>query len=169
MIAFIEEHREVHGVEPICRVLPIAPSTFYAHAAIARDPAWASDRSKQDATDRKKIKEAFDGSGKRYGARKIWYDLRRDGYDIARCTVERLMKAMEIQGVVRGQRPITTNPDTSQPCPDDKVNRDFTASMPNQLWVSDFTMSRVGRVWSMSLSSSMSLLVASSDGVSQHP
>jgi len=169
MIAFIEEHREVHGVEPICRVLPIAPSTFYAHAAIARDPALASDRSKQDATDRKKIKEAFDGSGKRYGARKIWHDLRRDGYDIARCTVERLMKAMEIQGVVRGQRPITTNPDTSQPCPDDKVNRDFTASMPNQLWVSDFTMSRVGRVWSMSLSSSMSLLVASSDGVSQHP
>ena len=115
-------------------MLPIAPSTFYAHAAIARDPHLASDRSKQDAIDRKKIKEAFDGSGKRYGARKIWHDLRRDGHDIARCTVERLMKAMEIQGVVRGQRPITTNPDTSQPCPDDKVNRDFTASMPNQLW-----------------------------------
>ena len=69
----------------------------------------------------------------------IWHDLRRDGHDIARCTVERLMKAMGIQGVVRGQNPITTNPDTSQPCPDDKVNREFTADMPNQLWVSDFT------------------------------
>ena len=70
MIGFIEEHREVHGVEPICRVLPIAPSTFYAHAAIARDPDLASDRAKQDAIDRKKIKDAFDDSSKRYGARK---------------------------------------------------------------------------------------------------
>jgi len=139
MIAFIENHRMVHGVEPICRVLPIAPSTFYARAATARDPDLASDRSKQDAIGREKIKEAFDDSGKRYGARKIWHELRRNNHDIARCTVERLMKAMGIQGVVRGQKPITTNPDTSQPCPDDKVNRDFTASMPNQLWVSDFT------------------------------
>ena len=139
MISFIEDHKVVHGVEPICRVLPIAPSTYYARSAVARDADLASDRAKQDAIDRKKIKDAFDGSGRRYGARKIWHDLRRDGHDIARCTVERLMKVMEIQGVVRGQKPITTNPDTSQPCPDDKVNRDFTASMPNQLWVSDFT------------------------------
>jgi len=139
MISFIEEYRVAHRVEPICRVLSIAPSTFYAHARIARDPDLASDRAKQDAIDRKKIKDAFDGSGKRYGARKIWHDLRREGHDIARCTVERLMKEMGIQGVVRGQKPITTNPDTSQPCPDDKVHRDFTASMPNQLWVSDFT------------------------------
>ena len=77
MISFIEEYRVAHGVEPICRVLPIAPSTFYAHATIARDPDLASDRAKQDAIDRKKIKDAFDGSGKRYGARKIWHDLRR--------------------------------------------------------------------------------------------
>ena len=139
MIAFIEDHKVAHGVEPICRVLPIAPSTFYAHAAIANDPDLASHRAKRDIIDAEKIKEAFDGSGKRYGARKIWHDLRRDGHDIARCTVERLMKVMGIQGIVRGQKPITTNPDTSQPCPDDKVNRDFTADMPNQLWVSDFT------------------------------
>ena len=139
MTAFIEDHKLAHGVEPICRVLPIAPSTFYAHSAIARNPDLASDRAKRDIVDAEKIKEAFDGSGKRYGARKIWHDLRRDGHDIARCTVERLMKGMGIQGVVRGQKPITTNPDTSRPCPDDKVNRDFTASMPNQLWVSDFT------------------------------
>ena len=117
----------------------IAPSTFYAHAAIARDPGLASDRAKQDIIDAEKIKDAFDGSDKRYGARKIWHDLRREGHDIARCTVERLMKVVGIQGVVRSQKPITTNPDTSQPCPDDKVNRDFTASTPNQLWASDFT------------------------------
>ncbi len=139
MIAFIKEHRAVHGVEPICRGLPIGPSTFHAHAAIARDPDLASGRAKQDAIDQEKIKEAFDGSGKRYGARKIWHELRRNNHDIARCTVERLVKSMGIQGVVRGQKPITTNPDTSLPCPDDKVNRNFTASMPNQLWVSDFT------------------------------
>ena len=121
MIAFIEDHKVAHGVEPICRVLPIILSTFHAHAAIARDPDPASDRARQDVLDRKKIKDAFDDSGKRYGARKIWHELRRNNHDIARCTVERLMKAMGIKGVVRGQKPITTNPDTSRPCPDDKV------------------------------------------------
>ena len=139
MIAFIEDHKVAHGVEPICRVLPIAPSTFYAHAAVARDADLASDRAKKDALVKAKIKEAFNNSGKRYGARKIWHELRRNKYDIARCTVERLMKAMGIQGVVRVQKPITTNPDTSQPCPEDKVQRQFTAVTPNQLWVSDFT------------------------------
>ena len=139
MIAFIEDHRNVFGVGPICRFLGIAPSTYYAHKAIERDPDLASARAKQDLIDREKIGKAFDGSGKRYGARKIWHDLRRDGHYIARCTVERLLKVMGIQGVVRGQKPITTNPDTSQSCPEDKVNRDFTASTPNRLWVSDFT------------------------------
>ena len=75
----------------------------------------------------------------RYGARKVWHELRREGHDIARCTVERLMKVMGLQGVVRGRAVITTNPDTAQPCPGDKVNRAFVAAMPNQLWVSDFT------------------------------
>ena len=121
MIAFIEDHKVAHGVEPICRVLPVTLSTFHAHAAIARDPDPASDRARQDVLDRKKIKDAFDDSGKRYGARKIWHELRRNNHDIARCTVERLMKAMGIKGVVRGQKPITTNPDRSRPCPDDKV------------------------------------------------
>lgn len=85
------------------------------------------------------IKQVFDGSRGRYGARKVWHQLRREGRDIARCTVERLMQIMGIQGVVRGKKVITTNPDTAQPCPDDKVNRAFVADMPNQLWVSDFT------------------------------
>ena len=91
MITFIEDHKVAHGVEPICRVLPIAPSTFYAHAAIARNPDLASDRAKQDIIDQANIQKSFDGSGKRYGARKIWHELRRNNHDIARCTVERLM------------------------------------------------------------------------------
>lgn len=139
MTAFIEEHRGVFGVGPICRVLPIAPSTFYAHAAVARDPDRSSSRAKQDKADSREIRRVFDASGGRYGARKIWHALRREGHDIARCTVERLMKAMGIQGGVRGKKIITTNPDTSQPCPEDRVNRAFVAERPNQLWVSDFT------------------------------
>lgn len=134
MTAFIEEHRGVFGVGPICRVLPIAPSTFYAHAAVARDPDRSSSRAKQDKADSREIRRVFDASGGRYGARKIWHALRREGHDIARCTVERLMKAMGIQGVVRGKKVITTNPDTSQPCPEDRVNRAFVAERPNQLW-----------------------------------
>ena len=136
---FIEEHRDVFGVGPICRVLPIAPSTFYARAAIVRDPGLASSRAKQDKEDSPEVKRIFDASGKRYGARKVWHALRREGRDIARCTVERLMKAMRLQGVVRGKKVVTTNPDTSQPCPEDRVNREFVAQRPNQLWVSDFT------------------------------
>jgi transposase InsO family protein len=138
MIAFIEKHREDFGVEPICRVLQIAPATFHRHAATARNPELASDRVRQDAVDIEKIKVAHGKSRGRYGARKIWHQLRRDGHDIARCTVERLMHLHGLQGVVRGQKK-TTISDPAQPCPDDKVNRQFVAAMPNQLWVSDFT------------------------------
>jgi transposase InsO family protein len=139
MIAFIEEHRGVFGVGPICRVLGIAPSTFYAHKAVERDPDLASVRAKRDLLDKDAIKRAHDASRGRYGARKVWHVLRREGRDIARCTVERLMQALQIQGVVRGKKVITTDPDAAQPCPDDRVNRAFVADTPNQLWVSDFT------------------------------
>ena len=139
MRVFIEEHRAVFGVGPICRVLPIAPSTFYSRQAIEGDPNLASVRSKRDALNKVHIQRVFDGSRGRYGARKIWHQLRRENKDIARCTVERLMKVSGIQGVVRGKKVITTNPDALQPCPDDKVNREFKAQSPNQLWVSDFT------------------------------
>jgi transposase InsO family protein len=139
MTAFIERHREVFGVGPICRVPGIAPSTFYALTAIERDPELASARAKRDTSDEAAIKRVFEASGGRYGARKVWHALRREGHDITRCTVERLMRVMQIQGVVRGRRVITTNPDAAQPCPDDKVNRAFVARMPNQLRVSDFT------------------------------
>ena len=139
MIALIDDQRCVHGVGPICRVLGIAPSTFYAFKAVECDPDLASDRAGQDRLDMAAIKQVFDGSRGRYGARKVWHQLRREGRAIARCTVERLMKVMGLQGVVRGKKVITTNPDAAQPCPDDRVSRAFVADMPNQLWVSDFT------------------------------
>jgi transposase InsO family protein len=139
MIAFVDDHRGVFGVGPICRVLGIASSTYYVFKAVERDPDLASGRARQDQLDMAAIQQAFDGSRGRYGARKVWHQLRRDGRDIARCTVERLMRVMGLQGVVRGKKVITTNPDAAQPCPDDKVNRAFVAAMPNQLWVSDFT------------------------------
>lgn len=139
MIAFIEEHREAFGVEPICRVLPIAPSSFHAHQAVIREPDQASARTRGDVAHREDITRVWQDNRGLYGARKIWHALRREGKDIARYTVERLMKAMGLQGAVRGKKVITTNPDTSRPCPDDKVNRQFVATAPNRLWISDFT------------------------------
>jgi len=117
MIDFIEESRETLGVEPICRALQFAPSTYYNRRAIARDPERASARAKSDAALSVKIDGAWADNRKLYGARKIWHVLRREGEDVARCTVERLMRALGIKGVVRGRRVITTNPDTSLPCP----------------------------------------------------
>lgn len=139
MMDFIEESREAFGVEPICKALQFAPSTYYDRRAIVRDPERASRRAKSDAAMSLRIDGAWEDNRKLYGARKIWHVLRRDGQDVARCTVERLMRALGIRGVVRGKRVVTTNPDTSLPCPDDKVNRLFKADRPNKLWVSDFT------------------------------
>ena len=133
MMDFIEESREAHGVEPICRALQFAPSTYYDRRAIMRDPDRASARAKSDAAMSVKIDAAWDANRKLYGARKIWHVLRRQGEDPARCTVERLMRRLGIRGVVRGKKVITTNPDTSLPCPDDKVNRLFKADRPNKL------------------------------------
>jgi len=101
MTEFIEDHRAVFGVGPICKVLPIAPSTYYGRVAVECDPDRASDRAQKDVGDRKDVERIYDASSKRYGARKIWHALRREGKDVARCTVERLMKAMEIQGPSR--------------------------------------------------------------------
>ena len=139
MMDFIVESREAFGVEPICKALQFAPSTYYDRRAIVRDPERASRRAKSDAAMSSRIDGAWEDNRKLYGARKIWHVLRRDGQDVARCTVERLMRALGIRGVVRGKRVVTTNPDTSLPCPDDKVNRLFKADRPNKLWVSDFT------------------------------
>lgn len=139
MITFIDEHRVVHGVEPICRLLPIAPSTYHAHVAKRDDPARLSDRARRDAALRIEVRRVFDANFRVYGVRKVWHQLRREGFDVARCTVARLMRAMGLAGVIRGKPVRTTISDRSAPCPLDRVNRQFHAPAPDMLWVSDFT------------------------------
>ncbi len=139
MKAFIDEHRGVHGVEPICRVLPIAPSTYRAHAARSADPERASARVRRDATLSQEIRRVYDENFQVYGARKVWRQLLRDGITVARCTVERLMRRIGLQGVVRGKTTKTTISNKAVACPMDLVNRKFQADRPNRLWVSDFT------------------------------
>jgi len=139
MIAFIDAHRAEHGVEPICRQLPIAPSTYWAEVAARADPAKRSARARADAALRPTIRRLFDANFQVYGVRKVWKALKREGEQVARCTVARLMRAMGLRGVVRGKRMRTTRPDPAAPCPLDLVARDFQAPAPNRLWVSDFT------------------------------
>ncbi len=139
MVDFIEAHRDAHGVEPICGVLPIAPSTYFDHLAKRADPARLSDRARRDEALRPEIRRVFEENWRVYGVRKVWRQLRREGVDVARCTVARLMKVMGIQGIIRGKPHRTTIPDKKQPCPLDKVNRQFRVPAPNMLWVSDFT------------------------------
>ncbi len=139
MIAFIDDHRGAHGVEPICKVLPIAPSTYHAHVAKRRDPARLSQRAKQDAVLKIGVRRVFDQNFSVYGVRKVWRQLKREGFDVARCTVSRLMRDMGLQGVIRGKSVKTTISDKAAPCPLDHVNRQFKAPRPNVLWLSDFT------------------------------
>jgi transposase InsO family protein len=139
MIAFIDEHRAVHGVEPICRVLPIAPSTYHVHAARRANPAKLPARARRDITLRSEIRRVYEENFRVYGVRKVWRQLLREGVAVARCTVARLMRTMGLQGVVRGKKVRTTISNTATPCPLDRVNRQFTAPRPNALWVSDFT------------------------------
>jgi putative transposase len=139
MIAFIDDHRAAYGVEPICKVLPIAPSSYYDHAAKRANPETRSDRAKRDTALQADIQRVFGENFEVYGARKIWRQLRREGREIARCTVERLMRTMGLQGAVRGTPVRTTISDKATPCPLDHVKRQFRAPGPNRLWVSDFT------------------------------
>ena len=139
MVGFIDAHRDAHGVEPICNILPIAPSTYYDHLAKRADPSRLSDRARQDEALRPEILRVFEENWRVYGVRKVWRQLGREGFDVARCTVARLMKSMGIQGVIRGKPHRTTIPDKKAPCPLDKVNRQFRVPAPNMLWVSDFT------------------------------
>jgi putative transposase len=139
MKAFIDEHREVYGVEPICRVLPIAPSTYYEYAARKADPDRRPARDRRDIELSQEIRRVFATNFGVYGVRKVWRQMRREGIEVARCTVARLMRRMGLKGVVRGKSIRTTVSDASAPCPRDRVNRRFTAPRPNALWVSDFT------------------------------
>lgn len=139
MIAFIDAHRDAYGVEPICRVLPIAPSTWHEHAARRADPSRLPARAKRDEVLKEEVRRVFDENFGVYGVRKVWRQMKREGFDIARCTVARLMKSMGLQGVIRGKPLKTTISDKAAPCPLDKVNRQFQSPAPNRLWVSDFT------------------------------
>ena|SRR3712207_3903072 len=139
MIAFIDDHRGEYGVEPICQVLAIAPSTYHAHVARRADPSRASGRTRRDAGLRTEIRRVHEANFGVYGARKVWRQLGREGITVARCTVERLMRAMGLQGAVRGRETRTTVSNPATPCPTDRVNRQFRAPAPNVLWVSDFT------------------------------
>jgi transposase InsO family protein len=139
MIAFIDDHREVYGVEPICKVLPIAPSTYREHAACRRDPSRLSKRAQRDGALKPEVSRVFAENFEVYGVRKVWRQLKREGFDVARCTVARLMQDLGLRGAIRGKPIRTTVSDKKAPCPLDHVNRQFKAPAPNRLWVSDFT------------------------------
>lgn len=139
MNTFIDEHRASFGVEPICDVLQIAPSAYWRHAARRRHPELRSLRAKRDDVLSAHIRRVWEANMQVYGADKVWRQLQREGIEVARCTVERLMRRLGLQGVVSGKSIRTTRPDQTAACPLDRVNRQFRADRPNQLWVSDFT------------------------------
>jgi len=139
MIAFIDDHRKAYGVEPICKVLPIAPSTYHERQAQRRDPARLSARARRDLELKPQIARVFAENFAVYGVRKVWRQMRREEISLARCTVERLMRQMGLRGVIRGKPVRTTISDKAAPCPRDHVNRQFHAPAPDRLWLSDFT------------------------------
>ena len=139
MVSFIDDHRGVHGVEPICAMMPIAPSTYYEHKAREADPERLPPRAKRDAILCEEIDRVWNENFQVYGVRKVWRQLHREGLAVARCTVERLMREMGLEGAVRGRKFKTTIPDDTAVRPSDLVDRDFTATRPNQLWVADLS------------------------------
>ncbi len=142
-MSFITEHRERWGVEPICRVLQIAPSSYYA--AVRRPP---SARQRRDDELKLAIRRVWDAHRQVYGADKVWAQLNREGTRVARCTVERLMRELGLRGVVRGQRSVrTTVGDDASDRPADLVARQFRATAPNRLWVADLTYVKTHSGW----------------------
>ena len=139
MVAFIDDHRQEYGAEPICQVLPIAPSTYYAHKAREADASLQCVRERRDEALRGEIRRIWEANFRVYGARKLWRQLQREGSTVARCTLERLMREMGLRGAVRGRRIRTTVPADLAERPQDLVQRNFTAERPNRLWVSDLT------------------------------
>ncbi|AEM48412.1 Integrase catalytic region [Acidithiobacillus ferrivorans SS3] len=147
MRRFTDQYRDRFGVEPICRVLQIAPSGYRRYAAQQRNPTLRSARAQRDAVLLLEIQRIWQAHLQVYGADKVWKQMNREGILVARCTVERLMRHLGIQGVVRGKRIRTTVPDTQVPCPRDRVHRIFRAERPDQLWVSDFTYVSTWQGW----------------------
>ena len=139
MVSFIDANRDAYGVEPICKQLPIAPSVYYEMKARAANPETIPPRLLRDRELSREIQRVYGENFEVYGARKVWRQLNREDVAVARCTVERLMRSLSLQGVVRGAKCRTTITDDSATRPLDHVNRQFHASRPNQLWVADFT------------------------------
>jgi len=140
MVSFIDAHREVYGVEPICAVLPIAPSTYYTHKAWQAAPSTRCERVLRDEALVVEIRRVWDENHAVYGADKVWRQLAREGIRVARCTVERLMRSAGLRGAVRGHAyKVTTQADEALNRPQDLVNREFVAPAPNKLWVADLT------------------------------
>ncbi len=144
MVSFIDDHRALYGVEPICAVLPIAPATYYAHKACTRDPELRSARVKRDEELRAKIRRVYDDNFSVYGAEKVWRQLKRESVDVARCTVERLMRGMGLHGAVRGRRCRTTVADDTAALPGNLLERHFRAQRPNALWVARRLLEPIG-------------------------
>src|SRR5215510_14336611 len=139
MVAFIDQHRAEYGVEPICAQLLITPSTYYEHKAREAQPERIPPRLRRDAEISGEIRRVYDDNFQVYGARKVWRQLGRDGIAVARCSVERLMRSLGLQGVVRGAKLRTTISRDQTDYLADLVKRQFAAIRPNQLWVADFT------------------------------
>ncbi|MEB2349101.1 MAG: IS3 family transposase [Comamonadaceae bacterium] len=137
--AFIDGHRARLGVEPICTALQVAPSAYWRHAARLRDPSLLPARAQRDAQLMAQVQRVYDVNLRVYGADKVWRQLQREGVAVARCTVERLMRRLGLQGARRGKKVRTTVAAAKAACPLDRVNRQFEAQRPNQLWVADFT------------------------------
>jgi putative transposase len=133
MTAFIDEHRDEYGVEPICRVLPIAPATYHESVTSRRDPSRLSPRVQRDEAMKSEVWRVFNANFKVDGVRKVWRQMQREGFDIAACTAERLMRDLGLQGVIRGKPGKTTISDKAAPCPLDQVNRQFDVPAPNML------------------------------------
>ncbi len=144
---FVDQHRDTYGVEPICKVLQIAPSGYRRHAAHRRNPALRCVRAQRDEVLVPQIERVWQANMQVYGADKVWHQMNREGSKVARCTVERLMKRLGLQGVRRGKVVRTTIPDNTVACPMDRVHRQFKAERPNQLWVSDFTYVSTWQGW----------------------
>jgi hypothetical protein len=138
MLGFIDTHGQEYGVEPICDVLPMAPSTVRLHAARKADTAKLSARAQRDIGLKSDIRRVFDENFQVYGVHKVWRQLQREGIQVARCTVEQMMRVMGLRGAIRGKPIKTTVADKALPCPLDRVNRQFRADRPDQLWLSDF-------------------------------
>ncbi|WP_371736399.1 IS3 family transposase [Acidovorax sp. SRB_14] len=144
---FIDKHRDTYGVEPVCKVLQVAPSAYRRHAALLREPHKRCARARRDDMLVPEIQRVWRANMQVYGVEKVWRQLAREGVMVARCTVERLMRRLGLRGVMRGKVVRTTISDAKAPCPLDRVNRQFRAERPNQLWVSDFTYVSTWQGW----------------------